>query len=380
MATTTPSSLAFPKSEYDRRVAALRARMAEHEINVLIIDEFEHLMYYTGYLPTAAMYQCCIFPAQGEPTLIVRALDAPLIDEVSWVRERVLFDDAANPIQVLARTLKQAGYGNSDRIGYESDSNLLTSARLAELRETLAQTTFVDFGGHMWTLRLCKSPLEIDMLRRCAQICDIGTLAGAETAREGVSERDVAAAIYAAALRAGADNTRLLLSQSGPRSDNLHGALGNRILQADDLLHIEMVPHVRAYTARSMRPVWIGTPDDETRETARQLVAAQDAQFAAMKPGVPASEIDRLLRDQVLASGLRASYTNITGYTLGLVAIPRTSDFTRVFLPTSDWRLESGMVFHMYTSARGMSFSETIHVTETGAERLTQLPRRLMTA
>ncbi|WP_321943838.1 M24 family metallopeptidase [Paraburkholderia tropica] len=380
MANPTPSNLAFPQSEYDRRTAALRARMAEHKIDVLIIDEFEHLMYYTGYLPTAAMYQCCIFPLQGDPTLIVRALDAPLIDEVSWVRERILFDDAANPIQVLTRTLRQHGYDGSGRIGYESDSNLLTSARLAELRETLARATFVDFGSHMWTMRLRKSPLEIDMLRRCARICDIGTLAGAETAREGISEREVAAAIYAAAIRAGADNTRLLLSQSGPRSDSLHGALGNRILQTGDLLHIEMVPHVRAYTARSMRPVWIGTPDDETRDAAGRLIAAQDAQFAAMKPGALAGDIDRLLREEVLASGLRTSYTNITGYTLGLVAIPRTSDFTRIFLPNSDWRLESGMVFHMYTSAKGMSFSETIHVAETGAERLTQLPRRLMTA
>jgi len=35
------------------------------------------------------------------------------------------------------------------------------------------------------------------------------------------------------------------------------------------------------------------------------------------------------------------------------------------------------MVFHMYTSARGVSFSETVLVTDAGAERLTKLERRL---
>ena len=50
-----------------------------------------------------------------------------------------------------------------------------------------------------------------------------------------------------------------------------------------------------------------------------------------------------------------------------------------MFLPTADWTLEAGMVFHMYTSARGMSFSETVLVTETGAERLTQTERKLFT-
>ena len=35
------------------------------------------------------------------------------------------------------------------------------------------------------------------------------------------------------------------------------------------------------------------------------------------------------------------------------------------------------MVFHMYTSAKGVSLSETVLVTEDGAERLTRTDRRL---
>ena len=37
------------------------------------------------------------------------------------------------------------------------------------------------------------------------------------------------------------------------------------------------------------------------------------------------------------------------------------------------------MVFHMYLGASGMTFSETVLVTESGAERLTRLERRLFT-
>jgi len=33
------------------------------------------------------------------------------------------------------------------------------------------------------------------------------------------------------------------------------------------------------------------------------------------------------------------------------------------------------MCFHMYTGARGMAFSESVLVTERGAQRLTQLDR-----
>jgi Xaa-Pro dipeptidase len=99
-----------------------------------------------------------------------------------------------------------------------------------------------------------------------------------------------------------------------------------------------------------------------------------------MKPGAAAVAVDAILRDGVLSAGLRDSYDNITGYTLGLYAPagPRTSDFTRIFHPKSDWRLEAGMVFHMYASGSGASVSETVLVAPGGAERLTTLPRTLI--
>ena len=63
----------------------------------------------------------------------------------------------------------------------------------------------------------------------------------------------------------------------------------------------------------------------------------------------------------VLRAGLRDHYDNITGYTLGYYSQQplRSSDFTRVFLPNADWRLEEGMIFHMYTSTRGVWFFST---------------------
>ncbi|CAH1687861.1 Xaa-Pro dipeptidase [Hyphomicrobiales bacterium] len=373
---STTKVFAFPPEEYAERVSVLRKRMADVGADVLIIDEFEHLAYFTGHIPTAAMYQCCLMPRTGEPVMIVRSLDGPMLEEMSWTTDHVLFDDGENPIAIVIAELKRRGYGKS-RIAVETDSHILLPKRLDAFKVALSEAAFVDFAGHMWEQRLRKSPREIDYLRRCAGICDVATLAGAEASRAGVPEREVAAAITGAALKAGADNTRLLLMQSGPRSSTLHGGLGNRILANGDIVHIEMVPHLRGYTARSMRPVSIGAPSTRQQEAAQALISLQDAQFRAMRPGAHAGEVDAILRDGVLKAGLRESYTNITGYTLGLVTIPRTSDFTRVFLANSEWTLEEGMVFHMYTWAEGMAFSETILVTADGAERLTRIDRKL---
>lgn len=81
-----------------------------------------------------------------------------------------------------------------------------------------------------------------------------------------------------------------------------------------------------------------------------------------------------------LARGLRGAFDNISGYTLGYYAHagPRTSDFTRTFRPGAPWTVQPGMVFHMYASAAGVSFSETVLVTDAGPERLTRLARTLI--
>jgi Xaa-Pro dipeptidase len=129
-----------------------------------------------------------------------------------------------------------------------------------------------------------------------------------------------------------------------------------------------------------MRCVSLGEPSPELAEGASILAEIQDRQIAAMVPGALASEVDAILRQGVLQAGLRPSYDNITGYTLGLYAPagPRTSDFTRIFTPVSNWRIEAGMVFHMYASAAGASFSETVGITEDGPECLTKFPRSLI--
>ncbi len=47
-------------------------------------------------------------------------------------------------------------------------------------------------------------------------------------------------------------------------------------------------------------------------------------------------------------------------------------------LPDQDWVPEEGMVFHMYSFAQGIPFSETAHVTANGPDPLTgSMPRRL---
>jgi Xaa-Pro dipeptidase len=353
--------------------------MAARQLGLLIVDATEHLAYLAGWHASGSRYHGCLVPAEGEPVMVFRRLDESAFRERSWLSEYVCFSDIEDPVEAMARAIAERGWQTA-RIGVETDSHYLTVQTYEALRRALPRATFVDFATVLRELRLRKSPQEIEYLRQAAAIADQAMREAVAAVADGVSERAAAIAASSAFLRLGADTGRTGPITAGGRSGTLHGLLGDHRLRPGDLLHMELVPSVNGYSARLMRPTVIGPPSAEQASAAAQLIDIQDEQIAAMKSGTVARDIDRVCRARVLGAGLRESYDNFTGYTLGYYGAthpPRTSDFTRAFLPTALWVLEPGMVFHMYTGARGMSFSETVLVTDGGAERLTRLERRL---
>ena len=371
--------LVFSQAEYENRLRAVRHEMAARGIDVLLVDETEHLAYLAGWHASGSRYHGCLVPANGDPVMVFRSLDEPAFLERSWLRDHICFPDTEDPVEAIVRTITARGWAAA-RLGVETDSHYLTVQIYEALRRALPRATLVDFATVLRELRLRKSPRETEYLRQAAGIADQAMRDAVAAVGEGVSERVAAIAASATFLRLGADTARTGPITAGRRSGTLHGLLGDHRLNRGDLLHMELVPSVNGYSARLMRPTVIGPPSAEQAHTAARLIQIQDDQLAAMKPGAVARDVDRVCRARVLGADLRESYDNFTGYTLGYYGAthpPRTSDFTRAFVPTAEWVLEPGMVFHMYTGARGMSFSETVLVTEGGAERLTRLERRL---
>jgi len=371
--------LVFSRAEYKDRLRMVRHEMASRRIDVLLVDETEHLAYLAGWHASGSRYHGCLVPSDGDPVMVFRRLDEPAFLERSWLRDRVCFSDTEDPVEAVVRTITARGWAAA-RLGIETDSHYLTVQIYEALRRALPRATLVDFATVLRELRLRKSPREIEYLRQASGIADQAMRDAVAAVGQGLSERAAAVAASGTFLRRGADTARTGPITAGGRSGTLHGLLGDHRLSRGDLLHMELVPSVNGYSARLMRPTVIGPPSAEQTDTAARLIEIQDDQIAAMKPGAVARDVDHVCRARVLGAGLRASYDNFTGYTLGYYGAthpPRTSDFTRAFVPTAGWVLETGMVFHMYTGARGMAFSETVLVTDAGAERLTRLERCL---
>ncbi|MGY5809103.1 M24 family metallopeptidase [Rhizobium sp. LEGMi198b] len=372
----TQGPLDFALAEYRTRIASIQAEIAARGADLLLVDQIDHLAYLFGYLATAARYQAALIPATGEPWLIVRELDLGTFLDQSWSRS---FETFADDEDSHDRVTKAIARFAPRKLAVEKDSNILTIERLNLIRAGNPGIEIVDFSGVIWEQRLIKSPAELAYIRHAAKVADAIVAAGARTVKPGTNDRDTLAAMYEASIRNGADNTRTAVLGRMTGEDALIGSVKNAAWATGERVFLESTPQYRGYSARIVRPVVVGPVSAVDRDLARRLVDIQDRQIAAMVPGANGGEVDAIARNEVLRQGLKPAFTQITAYTLGYQAVPRVSDHTRIMAPGQNWTLLPGMVFHVVLHTSELAFSETVAVTENGPERLTQLPREILT-
>ena len=369
----------FPRGEHEHRLERLRQEIAAAGADVMIVDEAELLCWLTGYMASETMYRAAMVPLEGAPWFVLRALDEDVARKATWFEDVIGHPDDEDPLEVIAESLAARGFG-AGAIAADFHSYSFTASLAARLRALLPDARLVNMEGVSGTIRTIKSRAEIEAIGQAARIAD-GTMAAVcAWAHAGITSRQAYAEAAREFVRRGADNGKVGIVVKGQGdSEFLHAGVSDEPLGDGDILHVELIPSIRGYGARLMRPVAIGDPGDVRRRSAERLIALQDAQIAAMRPGAAAAEVDAMLRDAVLAEGLRPAYTNTSGYTLGLYGwTPRISDFTRNFHPGATWSLETGQVFHMVLSAQGLGFSESVAVTAEGPRLLTTTPRAIL--
>jgi Xaa-Pro dipeptidase len=367
----------FDRAEYHGRVARVQSALHEAGCDALLAFLPESVTWLTGFFTRGyGSFQFAIIPANGDPLLVCRDVEEYYLDATCVFAARSMWTDTDDPLAVAAAAIRRH-VGPAARLAAEMDSWVLSAARYIALCGRLPGCTWRDESALVSRMRLIKSPAEIAYQRRAAAAAEAGMAAAAAAAAEGGTEREMAAEICAAMIRAGSDLPGPGVLSSGERAFHLHGGYTDRTLARGDVVQVECTPNVRHYHARFMRPMKVGVASDADHRLAETLIAIQDAALAAVKPGVPAAVPDAIYRDGVLGRGLRESYTNKTFYSVGLILQPNGGERLEA-APGCGWSFAPGMVFHTYVLARGFGMSETIAVTDAGYERLTNFPRRLL--
>ncbi|TJW90544.1 MAG: M24 family metallopeptidase [Mesorhizobium sp.] len=381
MSSSNAKTPVFSLNEFRRRRDAIQAEMASRGAQLLILDQPEMIFHFAGYAMSEGFRQFCLIPQEGDPLMILRTVDEGSCREFAYIDDNNIigFRDWDDPIAVLTQVLSSRGIQTA-RVGIDRNSYSLTLQRFDSLQAALPHASFVDFSDFVINLRACKSPEEIEKLRRSSRIADDAIEALLQEINPTHSARACMALASKHVIRLGGDLGVIGVVTRAIDETKMHAIVDDVPLGDSALLHLELIPQYDGYSSRIMRPIHFGVAPREIKEVAEAIVAIQDQQFQAMKPGAKACDVDAILRDGLLRVGLKTEYRNISGYSLGYYQpfTSRSSDFSYTFRPNDSWTLMENMVFHMYTVAKGMAFSETVVVTPDGGVRLTQTPRRVL--
>jgi Xaa-Pro aminopeptidase len=344
------------------RLAALRGRLVDLELDGLVVTGPENIRYLCGFSGSLGY-------------LVISTSAAEIIgDSRYWLQM-----EAEAPGFTLVRSGPSHGLWalvaerikalDLRRVGVESQ--LMTVDQHQRLTAALpSELTLVPTAGLVEELRIVKSAEEIALLRAVASIAGRAFDRVRSAVRPGLRERDVAFLLEQTFRELGADGPAFeTIVAAAERGALPHGRASDRVLERGDMVVIDFGATAAGYHSDTTRTIVVGEP---TTEQARVIEAVRQAQLtsmALMKAGVAADAVDRRARE-VLAGEAHA-FGHGLGHGIGLQV------HERPFLsPTDHTALRPGMVITnepgIYIPGwGGVRLEEMVLITETDPEVLT---------
>jgi Xaa-Pro dipeptidase len=387
---TTPSPAAvsteivFSRAEYDRRLGAVHAEMAADGLDGVLVLGPENMFYLTGYETIGySSFQAAVVPAGGEPRLLVRELERDAAVALSmFAGEPLSYNDDTDPPQALIGLLREMGLDRG-RVGFDPSSPALPVRHYHALTSALPSLSLVP-ATPVEHARVIKSDLEIACLRQSARYCEAGVGAALAAVRQGATDNEVAAAASAAILAAGSEYLTIdPIVTTGHRSGIAHTTFHRQRIGPGDAVLLEMAGSHRRYPGALMRTAVIGPPSDLARRMYDACNEGLDRAIALMKPGVRGRDVHQACQRVIDEAGFERNFRKRLGYSVGVAFAPDWGEGHIFHLSRGEEReLRPGMAFHLPPALReydvvGVGVSETVLVTETGAEVITNFPRDL---
>jgi Xaa-Pro dipeptidase len=171
----------------------------------------------------------------------------------------------------------------------------------------------------------------------------------------------------------------------GPRSGIPHSTHRRTRINRGDTVLVELGANIYRYTAASFRTAVVGEPNAQIAYMSDACITSLNAMIANMKPGANGHDVAVAIDESWREATDQYVWHGYYAYSLGIGFPIDWNDCPLIIKRGVDVELKPGMVFHCTTSLReiakyGTAYSETVLITETGAEVLTNVPRALVVA
>lgn len=302
---------------YPSRIAALRSRMKEADVDVLVVSATSDMRYLIGRkLPNTERFNALVLGLTGNPYLIVPELQFPLVSALGQEVQIITWAETSDPISVTADLVRGLGASSLAIDG------LMRSAFLLRLQAHLGNAfRFSDGSSISAQARLIKDDDEIALLTDAGRRFDsIWQEFWSEGRLGGVSERDVVEQIRKLLFAHGFDTMEWCDVGSGPNGASPLHHHSDRIIQPGDPVVIDFAGTIDGYFMDTCRTPVAGSPAPDFIEIYEIVQKAHDAANALARPGVAAEDVDRAARDVIAGAGYGEHFMHRLGHGLGLDA------------------------------------------------------------
>jgi Xaa-Pro aminopeptidase len=373
----------------DQKLERVRALMAEHELDALVVRAPDNVLYLTNFWGMKG-YDACVFPREGEPVLICLEASEDDAARTAWTSDvRFVRGYAADDLRpVPARTLEAAlaaakDYGN---VGLE-----LTLGTQATDRMVGEPTTFTKAWFDAWpaahdamrvlnAARAIKTAQEIERLRLANEICAAAMEHVRSLLRPGMKESE-AAAIWQGYVHGEGTGWQgkvelalpFSLVWSGPGIKTFT-ATGDRPVQETEPTLFEIWVCADGYWADHTKLLCPGELRADYRELEAGLLDVYERAIDHCKPGASLADLDRLVRDGIAELGYPGQPTHPICHGIGARA--HEPPYAH---QAGGGEVAEGMVLAIepgcyWPRGGGLRVEDNFLITAAGAEKLSPFP------
>jgi len=347
----------------------MRAAMQAADLPAFLVSDSINIRWLTGFTGSFAY-------------VVVTETSGILISDSRYTlqaREQVndlpteTFSNPTKPNEFLYSHLQQLGV---NRLGF--DQHQVSYGKHAEWSEHFAGIELIGHNDPITDLRAIKTSEEMDRIREACRLADDCMAHVTDGMRPGITELELLTRLETFLRSHGSEASFAPIIVSGPRSARPHGVPSQRALQAGDLVTIDLGAVVDGYCSDITRTVVMGPATDRQRTVYGEVLKAEQAGIAALKPGANGREIDAAVRALLGESDLAQYFGHGLGHGLG-TAVHDTGRLS----PTMEQAIEAGQVWTVEPGVYiegfgGIRIEDDVLVTPDGPEVLTFFPTQLM--
>lgn len=370
----------------------------KRKLDALYLTNGTNFFYLTGfsYISTERP-AALIIPVEGEITFMGPLLEKDHIPLKTTLIKNIKtywdYPDDKHPIDHFAGFIKEMGL-DKKRIGIDSLAGAagIWGYRGPPITKRLPQAKFVEAKDIVEDMRMVKSREEIELMRESAKWANLAFTLLQEYTKPGLWDVDVS---MRASYETSVTMKKVLgqeyelqrwdlcpgriefRGQVGPKSAIANSIGTKKMIEEGDVLIADTGPEVGGYSCELERTMIVGEPTIKQRKYFEVMLKAQDAALATFRPGAKCSDVDKASRKVAIKAGLTTLLRHHTGHGLGLeIHEPPWLDLgdDTVMKPGMVFACEPGIYEPGYA---GFRHSDTIVITEDGAEIITYYPRDL---